>query len=205
MHGRQLTNVPTISPRYFFLFTPSNTDIFLEWHVDASDPVVGLVIALHICQKLTLYFLQCLDLFKKINTTLVKNTKWCFDKSPMHLPDPPQGQKHPHVTQKKCLCLMEKINPNVWGILQVHWWVVCQALGYDSFTEVLEFTDCRQLLRKSSWKIAHTLPGNLSNWALIAPGIQLLKDSFWDSSWWSCSSSPWLAPWYSSRVSYMEV
>ena len=47
--GRQLTNVPTISPRPLFLFTPSNTDIFLEWHLGASDPGAGLANALGIC------------------------------------------------------------------------------------------------------------------------------------------------------------
>ena len=61
----------------------------------------------------------------------------------MHLPDPLQGRKHPHFTPKNCLCLMEWIKQNGWGILSIHWWVVYQTLYNGSVTSV-----CRGLSRK---------------------------------------------------------
>ena len=62
------------------------------------------------------------------------NTKRCFNKSPVHLPDLPQGRKHSHITLEKISELSAKHKTMIpLHLSQQDWQEKC---------EVLEFTNC---------------------------------------------------------------
>ena len=56
MLEKQPTDAGFISPKHFVFFTPSNTAIWSDWRVVASEPAAALISRDRICHHITLYF-----------------------------------------------------------------------------------------------------------------------------------------------------
>ena len=56
MLEKQPTDACLISPKHFVFSTTSNTTIWSDWRVDASEPAAALITWDRICHHITLYF-----------------------------------------------------------------------------------------------------------------------------------------------------